>query len=319
MTGNKSKVTYAFALSILAVIAMVSASYAWLGISRIPSVTDMSLSVITDNALLIAPDQEGTPGQWDNYLDLSAVFENMEPLKPVTYSSAEDSFYGVEYGTDGRPSGTSPDTAGQMITYEFWMKSSGSTAAIRLASPTLTPDGKKGAGTYVVGEPVWNGETISHDNGGHGAETTIRMGFRCIPTDSSGEENGESRFYIYEPNADIHVDGSEGYRDTPSVDGSPSLVDEEYLIVQGASTWEEQEPVLKDVVIYDLGDFQTNPVLFNLSGQSMVKIIMYIWMEGQDVDCTNMAVSKETRIAANIQFGVDMEERDDHGVTIEPR
>ena len=166
MTGNKSKVTYAFALSILAVIAMVSASYAWLGISRIPSVTDMSLSVITDNALLIAPDQEGTPGQWDNYLDLSAVFENMEPLKPVTYSSAEDSFYGVEYGTDGRPSGTSPDTAGQMITYEFWMKSSGSTAAIRLASPTLTPDGKKGAGTYVVGEPVWNGETISHDNGG---------------------------------------------------------------------------------------------------------------------------------------------------------
>ena len=39
----------------------------------------------------------------------------------------------------------------------------------------------------------------------------------------------------------------------------------------------------------------------------------------RDVDCTNMAVSKETRIAANIQFGVDMEERDDHGVTIEPR
>ena len=318
MIGNKSKVTYAFFLAVLAVFAMVTASYAWLGISRLPSVTDLSLTVISQTGLLIAPDNEGTPGQWDNYLDLSAVFDNMEPLRPVTYSSGEDTFYKVEYGEDGRPGGLSPDSSGYLLEYDFWMKSEGE-ATVYLASPTVTPEGKKGAGTYLIGCPVWNRDTISHDNGGRGAETMVRMGFRITPVDEEGREIGASQFFVYEPNADIHVDGSTGYKETPSAWGASGLVDSEHMIIQRASTFQERTPVLMDTVIYQLGEFTSNPVLHEFKANDMVKFNMYVWMEGQDSDCVNAGLSNETEIAANIQFGVAESSKRHGGDVITPR
>ena len=75
--------------------------------------------------------------------------------------------------------------------------------------------------------------------------------------------------------------------------------------------------LLQDVVIYDMGEFLSNPALFTIEDGGMMHVTMYIWMEGQDIDCSNMAVAKETAIAANIQFKVANESKYDSG--IEPR
>ena len=321
---QKYKLYTMFLLALIATIAMVTASYAWLGISRVPFVSDINLSIMTYNALWIAHDVDGQPGEWESYLDMSAILEDMVPLKPVTY--ADGAFYKVNYGEDGRPAGLSPiapeninvtypdgDTGtkadeaaeqqGWMIRLDYWLKAEGATADVFLGEAMATADGRRGAGTYVVGEPVWNDTVIAHENGGNGAETTIRFGFACTNTDLDGVPTGDTIFTVYEPNADIHADGSLGYVETQSAWGGP-LVDMERLVRQEASTWTEQTPVLQDVVIYEMGDFLSNPALFTLVDGGMVKVTMYIWMEGQDIDCSNMAVADETAIAANIQFKV---------------
>ena len=325
MEQNKNKLIIGFFLSILATVALVSASYAWLDMSRIPFVTDVSLSIITENNILIAPDEDGSPGEWDTYLDMSAILNDMVPLKPVTY--AGDQFYKVEYGDDGRPAGLSPvsreninvrypdggggtgadrqaEQEGYMLACDYWLKSEGTATDVMLAKPVATAEGQRGGGTYVVGEPVWDRASLSHVNGGCGAETTIRIGFACTPTDRDGVTTGDTQFYIYEPNADVHIDGTDGYVETLSSQGS-LLVDNEHLILQEASSWQEQMPILQDVVIYEFGEFIHNVPMFHLDGIGMVKVTMYIWMEGQDMDCQNIIVSKESKVVANIQFGID--------------
>lgn len=323
--NQKYKVYTMFYLAVLSTIALVAASYAWIGISRVPFVTDINMSIITENTLWIAHDEEGKPGEWNTYLDMSEFLDDMVPLKPVTYVNGE--FFKVNYGDDGRPAGLSPvsteninvrypdgDTGtaadrkaeedGWMLATEYWLKAEGIEATIQLSDAVATADGKKGSGTYVVGEPVWNDQIIAHENGGNGAETTVRLGFAITRTDLDGNPVSETDFIMYEPNANVHVDGSTGYVETMSSTGNGPLIAPEKLVRQAASTWSEQTPVLQDVVIYEMGEFLSNPVLFTVTDGTMIHVNMYIWMEGQDIDCTNMAVAHDTLIASNIQFGI---------------
>ena len=311
---------------LLGLVAIVSTTYAWLGVSRVPFVSDMDVSVITESALLIAPDVDGAPGEWGNVLDASAFLTDMVPLKPVTYTP--DAFCKVVYDDTGRTNGVVPlseenfnvrypadassaaraaaEEAGYMLAMPFWMKCDGAFASVFLSDAVETADGQMGAGTYVVGAPKWDSTTISHQNGGHGSETTLRLGFACTPTDMQGRVTGETRFVMYEPNADIHYDGSADYWTTESVNGG-SLIDDAHLILQNASSWKEQDPVLEGTVIYEAGKFLQDTTLFELDGTGMMQVTLYIWMEGQDRDCIAAAVADEVSVAANIQFGVKAE------------
>lgn len=304
MNRNKAKLLSIFILALASVIAMVTATYAWLDISRLPSVSDISLSLITENSVLIALDQNGEPQEWNSFLDLSAILEDEEPLQPVTYSAVDNQLYMINYGDDGRPAGlnTTESAEDYYIEVTYWLQCSSTMAEIQLATPEDDVNGDMGGGTYLVGEPLWNSETISHDNGANGGETTIRIGFEIQETDLEYNPVGESEFFIYEPNADVHVDESTGYVETSSTDGTSTLVDDDHLIIQNSSSWSESSPILEGSVVYDMGDFQQNQVLFTLDSQNLVKVTMYIWMEGQDVDCSNMAIAAENLLLANIQF-----------------
>ena len=311
MAHSKSKLYSIFVLAIASTVAMATATYAWLEISRLPSVSDISLSLITENSVLIAHDEGDKPGEWNNFLDMSAILENMEPLKPITYSNANDTLYSVTYGDDGRPAGLADHALEEeYIEVSYWMKCSSTKTTIQLAEPSANGEAAMGGGTYVVGEPIWNQSTIRHDNGGNGGETTIRIGFDIQKTDLNYNPIGESEFFIYEPNADVHVDDSTGYTATSSTDGGSTLVDSSNLIIQNSSSWQEQSPVLQDNVIYNMGAFQQNTPLFSIDSDSLIKITMYIWMEGQDQDCSNMAIAKESVLTANIQFEADLDNQE---------
>lgn len=306
MPLSKPKLISIFCLAVVSVVAMVTATYAWLSISRIPTVSDISLTIITENAVLIAQDDDGVPGEWVGSLDLSALLDDEDPLQPVTYSTDDNQFYKIDYGDDGRPAGLSDDSAdGYYIEVSYWMQCSTLSATVSLAEPTDDVNATKGTGTYLVGEPIWNSSTLSHDNGGNGGETTIRIGFDIQMTDLDGNFVGDSTFFIYEPNADVHVDGSTGVLSTASTDGYDTLVSTQNLIIQNSSYWTEQSPVLMDNVDYYMGDFVQNTDLFTIDSSSLVYVTMYIWMEGQDVDCSNMAIAEMNSLVANIQFNAE--------------
>ena len=73
MLQTRKKLISIFLLLMLGLLASVSMTYAWLGVSRIPFVSDVALTVMTDSAIQIAPDENGAPGEWSSYLDVSAL------------------------------------------------------------------------------------------------------------------------------------------------------------------------------------------------------------------------------------------------------
>ena len=305
------------------------ASYTWFTLSWSPQVSGMNVYITSNSGLELAP----SPGAevWSNQLDIYSTVElsrfadseERPALRQATWSDRDQCLYGPLYGYDGRLLNiTRKDSAEREIVSwykledlihanstansNYYIKATfyarcGQPVDVMLAEPMPVNDqGIQGSGTYVIAEP----------GTGKGPETAVRVGFRVTPVDATGEELAErGPIYIYEPNADRHTDGSMEPIPTYSIDEflpadeqdgdsaaseqeSPLLVEEERLIRQNYS--KRGEP----------GTFLENRVLFSLRSEEIVRVELYIWLEGQDVDCSN-AMSDgvtTTGIEANIQF-----------------
>ncbi len=249
--------------------------------------------------------------EWGQTIDFSSIVGEETQLKPITWSQEQELFLTADIGFDGRISAISDvlnnddnantnDENGYYIFGTIYATTQ-TDVTVELSPAVEVDEGKQGSGTYVVASQVWNEDTITNDNAGSGAEYAIRIGFDITILDYSGNATGESYWFIYEPNSDQHVDESLGYIQTASIDGLEDLVPQEQLITQTTSSWTEAYPVEKNVVIYSLGDFTTDTQLFTLQAGQYAQIDIYLWLEGQDVDCTN-EIGTKAQIFANIQF-----------------
>lgn len=304
----------------------VVASYTWFTLSWSPQVSGMNVYLTSNTGLELAsaPDAE----VWSNQLNIYSTEElkkyedsgERPALRQATWSEKDQCFYGPLYGYDGRLMDilSQDDSDRQVISWykledlihanstdssNYYIKATfyarcGQPIDVMLAEPMAIDDqGTPGAGTYVIGDP----------NTGKGPETAVRVGFRITEVDQEGKSLSErGPMYVYEPNADRHTDGSLEPIPTYSVDDflyeeplmedgkikERPLVSEEHLIRQRFS--KRGEP----------GEFLENHSLFSLNAGEIVKVELYIWLEGQDVDCSN-AMSDgvtTTLIEANIQF-----------------
>lgn len=304
----------AFYLYLLFVLLslFVMASYTWFSLSRTPSVSNMNVYITSATGLELSAD----PGEDNWQLQLSVWDTGCIPteLRPVTWSENDGRFWAASYGSDGRLMDyaqwqplTDSRHANTVTTDGYYMKStfyarSGMRTEVRFA-PAMVVDeaGTQGSGTYVIGVASWDMEGLLHLNSGKGAESAIRIGLRATPVDSSGTPTGSSGgMFLYEPNADRHVGDSSGYIKTPSIDGTDTLVPEERMVLQTASGWADLEtPEISNIKL-TLGEFITNPVLFTVEPGQVMKIELYIWLEGQDVDCVNPM--NGAQLMANLQF-----------------
>lgn len=299
---------YIWLLLILLTLLTV-ASYTWFALSRTPKVSDMNMYVTVGNGMEIALKHDSLI--WGQQLDFADMCGNHAPLRPVTWSEQDQRFYAGVYGYDGRLTGrwdpltdeqnaNKNDENGYYCMGTFYARTD-QPVNVSLAAAATSTDYHEGHGTYLIGTPVWNAETVSHDNAGVGAECAVRMGIRITPIDKEGNPTGKTPvFYIYEPNANVHLDGTRGYISTPSIDGPEHLVSEDRILAQTVTDWVEAYPVQRDVLIYKMGEFTGDTFLFRLETNEMVKIDLYIWLEGQDVDCTNMI--QNAQILANFQL-----------------
>lgn len=251
------------------------------------------------------------------------------PLRPVTWSEQQQSFIAAGYGYDGRLTNYDawhPLTddrhanrtnfhkeEGYYVKVTYYART-GMNMDVLLKDAVVDETGEHIYGTYAVGVPVWNPghyETfvdeegneyeelvdLGHDNGGQGAENAIRFGFRITKVRQGAEvvQDPQSMpMVVYEPNWNPDVE-------TPSMDdGVSPLVPEERLIRQTASYWEDADPIQRDVQIHTPGILEGNRELFRLNVGEIMQIDMYIWLEGQDMNCTNR--SSEAEILAAIQL-----------------
>lgn len=303
-----------FCILLALLTLLVAATYTWFSLSHTPRVSEMALYVNAGIGLELATSYDAPDEAWSGNVDFPDLVSESEPLKPVTWSEEQQSFMTISYGFDGRmtnqytalsdeENANRADGDGYYVVGTFYART-GEPCTVSLAEAVEVNGGENGSGTYVIGTPVWNGQTILHDDGGNGAEEAVRLGFRVVPVDpDTGRELDDSVFYIYEPNCDKHADGSDTYVETTSIDGTPTLSDN--LILQTASTWTEAYPVQREVTIKSLGEFTTDTYLFTIGAGEIYRIQLYVWLEGQDVDCLSQI--DEAQIFANVQFHADFE------------
>lgn len=312
---GKWKLTLAYLWLLLGMIAMLTASsFAWFSISTAPRVSDMGLFVHAPKGLELATDYSVPDELWSQSISFPDLVSESSPLKPVTWSEADQCFKAIRYGGDGRQSNrlkklNDEEHANQIGDSQYYTVGviyarTDSQCTVSLADAVEMNNGLYGAGTYVIGTPVWNAELGAHEDAGDGAQYAVRIGFQITRIDgTTGEALGESVFSIYEPNADRHLNKTEQVLDTRSSDGTETLVSRERLLVQSASSWAETDPVQRDVTVKTLGTFLTDADLFELDQGEMVRIAIYIWIEGQDVDCYGLP--EDASLFANIQFETD--------------
>lgn len=305
-----SRIILSFWMLMVLMTLFVTASYTWFSISRTPKVSEMAISVAAQSGMELAETIDAE--EWTQHLNLAESIGETAPLKPVTWVNSLQKFYAADIGTDGRIVGITRElsdeyNANQNNVNGFYLKHTlyartGTNVAVSLVPAMTSSDGVEGSGTYVIGTPEWDSQAVIHNNGGNGAEYTLRVGIKITKLDAEKNELVDSvQFYIYEPNVDGHVDGTEGSIETKSIDGSEPLVEEKYMIRQTKSTWTEVDPVQHGIVMQELGEFESDTHLFDLEKNTYAKIELYFWMEGQDVDC-NYMIGQDAHLMANIQF-----------------
>lgn len=314
LNKQERRTTIYFCILLALLTLLVAATYTWFSLSHTPRVSEMALYVNAGTGLELATTYNAPDEEWGGNVDFPDLVSGAEPLKPVTWSEEQQSFMTISYGFDGRmtdrytalsdeENANRADGDGYYVVGTFYART-GESCEVSLAEAVEVNGGENGSGTYVIGTPVWNGQSILHDDGGNGAEEAVRLGFRVVPVDpDTGRELDDSVFYIYEPNCDEHADGSSTYVETPSIDGAPTLSDN--LFLQTASTWTEAYPVQREVTIKSLGEFTTDTYLFTIGAGEVYQIQLYVWLEGQDVDCLSQI--DEAQIFANVQFHADFE------------
>jgi hypothetical protein len=254
-------------------------------------------------------------GGWSQHIPSDQLFAHEYELRPATYSEKDGSFYGLAYRYDGKirnewfrlneaVHANSTNSNNYYCVGTLYARTDAKTTISLAPALSLNDDFEK-AGTYLMGKPGWNDETIIHDDLGKGAQNAIRVAIRVIRLDSDYNPTGEEEFFIYEPNADVHNNGTFGYAPTPSIDGTPTIIDQDKIITQSASSWTESDPVERDKLTYQMGAFDGTANLFTMDANEVVQIQIIIWLEGQDIDCTN-AIS-DASIIANLQFNATTE------------
>ena len=311
---NGKKLLMSFYMVLVLFTMITVATYTWFSLSRTPKVSDMNLYVTSSSRMELSLDP--TAEEWTLQLDLQDLMPASTPLRPVSWVEEEQCFYAAAYGPDGRLLDRSywhkltderhanKDTIeGYYIKMTLFARANAA-VNVSLSKALEVDQGIYGSGTFVIGDPEWNADQGWHDNAGLGAEMAMRIGIRVTPVDDAGIPTGEEDiFYIYEPNCDSHIDDTQGYVETPNINHIPQLIDDEYLIRQSQSTWTESYPRLQGVVVKDLGDFLDDPMLFTLDSGEMVKLEIYVWLEGQDIDCVPQI--RKAQILACVQFDAD--------------
>lgn len=311
--GAGSKVFLYWIMILILLSLLVTATYTWFSISATPRVSNIGLNINAPAGLKLSTSIKDP--RWVRRLDFAEMVSETAPLRPVTWSEKEQRFYAAHYGIDGRLTDnwtplSDANNANRDDVYGYYIQATFYATTDTAVDISLTPaveveEGVDGAGTYLIGSPIWDSDNILHSDGGAGAQNAIRIGFRFTPLKDGQEVPEASVFYIYEPNCNIHLDGTEGYVATPSLDGTDSLVPDDRLILQSMTSWTEADIVQKDVVIKSMGEFVTKADLYSLGANEFVRIDMYLWLEGQDVDCTN-EIGHNAQIMANVQFDANV-------------
>ena len=335
--SNRSKAMMSLILTITSLLSLVAASYAWVTMSAAPIASDFTIFLVSDNddALMLAHDENGVPGEYKLVIDMSEKINVENELVPVSFSALRYGFLIPEYSWDGRikssypvsltpenptddgssylfsPAADSEELGNYLVKSTFWIRSKTFSCTLSLSSLLSGKENQVRNGSYLIGQPTWSDTAGKHVDEGKGAQYAVRIGLFFYGTE---RDPYDTKFIIYEPNADggkaVTV-GGEFFTESADNPGKNLAASDSRckLIQQSTSTWSELDPPLADSVSVTPGVFLSEDrVIMRLEANEERKCTLFVWLEGQDPDCENRIESG--KIIANLQFSASNKEMD---------
>lgn len=301
-TKRKGNLKYSILLLLLLAILLITSTYAWFTANQTVKVSSLDVNVEAKNGLQISADAQN----WKTILQkqdiLDAVFTsntNQIPdvLEPV--SSAGDVSAGVMsmfYGTvassetgdqtlTAKPETDTKGTEGRYITFDMFLKVDTETEVELTTNSNVTYTGMQDKG-------LQNAARVAFINEGTKGSTEISAIQEALEGDSS---------MIWEPNYDVHTQEAVTYAkqtynidtqttDAPQIDysGVSAQIDEGIKLSEANAT--DNGSYFKDVTpaISTKKSPEGNSTFMTLQA-GITKVKVYMWVEGQDVDCENSA------------------------------
>lgn len=306
--GNerKSRLKSSVLLLLLAAILLIGTSYAWFTSNQVVTVDSLEVNVEAKNGLQISVD--GT--NWKSIVQatditsanstyaasrnqLPATLEAVSTAGNVDANGLLEMYYGTVTTKDGdyiitaTKDEESEGTTGRFIAFDLFFKVEKDTPVhLTNNSKVTSPDGKG----------IENASRIAFLD-----EGTAANGATAQIQALKGATNAST--YIWEPNYDVHTangiaNASDVYGISTTATGATRInyagvkdvIVEDDNVLLGKANATENGDLFGNVTISNatVSEFTSNESLFTLR-QGVTKIRIYMWIEGQDVDCENNA------------------------------
>ncbi len=320
---RKNRLFYLLILLLMTTLSLSFSSYAWFTTNRLVRVDLLDVNVRAQGGLEISTDGANWKGALTIYDIVDAhntyptsVNQIPKTLEPVsTIGELENGKLKMFYGTaEGNLTGDYILSAERSIeTESFDEESTGKFITFDLFLKTTNP-----SQLYLtpLSNITYNGETSV------GIENAVRVAFveeGTMPAGSAIESiqalstNSRNNVYIWEPNYNTHtIHGIENalnvYGITTSENGDIISYDgisnpiSSRLNISASNANSRLYPAYfspVNVSYYTENNFTTNKPIFTLKS-GITKYRIYMWIEGQDVDCENNA--SVGNIVLNLQF-----------------
>lgn len=282
LTQKAKKIRSVVMMTLLCVLLMSAATYAWFTLSNTAKATNLTMTVGDSTGLQIAVDT--STGDNESHGDFGSIIkfqDTVGKLLPATTTDGEN-FMKPDYNDAGEVKAdlisandsyiemgnSDQNKEGYFIKYSFWLQSLGKDASVKLLEGNNLPD----TGKYVesnkedyTGTYVLSKDDISEISGA----AAVRMCF--VSTKDSTKTTA-----VFEPNADIK-------RPDTLKEGTDYAKDNN-------TTGEATVTVKHDKKgkVYN----STNGVIINLKANTPARISLYVWIEGKDDECVNQISAK---------------------------
>lgn len=283
---NKRKVMVAFVMLLLTGVALTTATYAWFTANTALKLGELDVQVTAANGVQMSTSAEA--GTWKATLTTEEIkgaaytghinqfATNFEPVSTVATQNNGllNMFYG-QLQEDGSINLTpeteaATATAGKFVAFDLFVQTTTAQSLYLTATSRVTP-----GATNV------------------GLQNSIRVGFADMGTDATNTPatsqalNQNGGVTIWEPNADQHTQNA--INNGTAVNGT--TYDYMGANAQGNNVALNAVTNFANVTTVKTNTtYTTAPTDIMVSlGAGITKIRVYIWVEGQDVDCENGA------------------------------
>ena len=325
---RKKALVPALAMVLAAVIALSGVTYAWFTVGNTANINNLNVNVKTADGIQISLDGKSWKSTITTKEILAAVDNDTYSGRCILYPTGEiapvssagvvtngkmEMFYG-EYNEDGtlksvKLTEKNGDEETHFIAFDLFFKYSGN-------QPLYLNVGKGMSVVSTISIDEEGKATLLTDEADMGTRTAVRVGFvpmgsfesdvdarnqtEAVLDDPNEVAEVINKINIWEPNSETRATGSEGGIGKLPYEGFIKDFDnngKDYVLTEGQTA--------------AVTTFDETATLMDLS-KTYSKIRVYIWLEGQDVDCINNISNGDFQVT--LQFAVP----DENGNTTKP-